>query len=199
MNIKNKVLLIIVSLVLTISTLGAANYYDSGNQRFTITAGPAIPLSVTNFEGKQTEWGVGEEGTKLGVGGYGSIAYQVFLSPQIAIGGELGYMFMNSISKELLTNVPFTAKATYFPLQGTFDLHLSLSLGGTYISYNNGSKIAPFTSLELGFDWYFNESWGLGLKTGLWVVPEIYLFKDQSKLNGLGTFIPATLAVTFRQ
>lgn len=176
--------------------LGAASYYDTGSQIFTITAGVSTPMSYTSH-GESMFWpGSGEGQTHHTVGGIGALSYQIFVTPYLAIGGELGYQFDFSRSGDVSTNVPITAKLTYVPVQGDFDIPISFGLGMDYISYDSYSKISFGLTFEVGFRYYFTESWGVGINTGLLVVPEVYF--DRAEKNSVMTYIPATISVTYR-
>ncbi len=194
-----KVSILATLLVLIISfSLAAVPFYDTGSQRFTITAGASLPLSITDFQSGKTQVGIGEDNTHLKVGGYGSILYQIFVNEYIALGGEIGYMF-NYDNEMILSDVPIQMKATVFPVQGRVDIPISLGLGISFLSRGNSTMLTPYVSAELGFDFYFNNNWGLGVKSGIWLVPELYFLSGRNEFNALGTFIPVTLAVTYRQ
>ncbi len=178
-------------------TLFAASYYDNGSQRFTISAGIAQPLSITRFADNETRLFAD---TKLSLGGYGSICYQINVHPRIALGCEIGYMFNYVVDGKLVTNVPMLFKATWLPVQGTVDIPVSLAAGFSYLSLSDGGSYLPFyLSAEIGLQYYFTENWGVGINSGIWVIPEIYYTSAASSKNSIATFIPATLAVTYRQ
>ena len=139
MNKKLKITSLLLALVLFVCVPAfSATYYDNGSQRFTITAGPQLPVSVTDFSGGKTYvgWGLKENGETSfkPVGGFGSLAYQVFMNPYVAIGGEIGYGFNFYNDDTLLTNVPMLFKLTVVPLQGKFEIPLSLGVGISYMS-----------------------------------------------------------------
>lgn len=197
-------LLLALALLIAVgSPLYSVQIYDNGSQRFTITAGPTMPLSTTVFsgeyQGNYVGWGEGKSGFTP-VGGFGSIAYQVFINPYVAIGGEIGYGFNYYVDDALLTNVPMQFKLTVMPLQGTVEIPLSFGIGTSYMSISDGGAYMPlFASFETGLDWYFTDNWGVGIKTGLWVIGEFYFQQDKSEQNALQTIIPITLSVTYRQ
>ena len=192
-------------LALSVLLGASANpYYDAGSQMFTINVGPTVPFFTYNGANNKAYFWPGINpappadpvNTNTLVGGIGSISYQVFLSPYWALGGELGYQFDFSRSGDVSTNVPITAKLTYVPVQGDFDIPISLGLGMDYISYDSYSKISFGLTFEVGFRYYFTESWGDGINTGLLVVPEVYF--DRAEKNSVMTYIPATISVTYR-
>lgn len=194
---KVSILTILIAMVCSLS-LVAAPFYDSGSQRFTISAGVALPLSITDFNTGKTQVGIGENNTHLNVGGYGSILFQVFVNEYIALGGEIGYQF-NYDNEALVSDVPLEFKATVFPVQGKVDIPISLGFGASFLSRGNSTMLTPYISAEAGVDFYINDNWGLGVKSGIWLIPELYFLTGRNQYNALGTFIPVTLAVTYRQ
>ena len=192
---KSKCLSVLIMLMVICSSAFAETYYESGSQIFSINAGVEVPLTLTNFGNGNTTVGPGEGDTHLSVGGIGSIDYQVFFNPYLAVGGELGYQFNFALDGNLFTSVPIHLKLTYVPLQGRFEIPISLGLGANYISYDSMSKICLSASFDVGFRYFFSDEWGLGLKTGISIIPELYT--DSSK-NSLITQIPAILSVSYR-
>ncbi len=198
MKVRKTILAVLLFLLIAVSAF-SATYYDNGSQRFTITAGPTFPLTLTT--NGETYVGMGLEGTKMKLGGYGSIAYQVFLTDYVAIGGEIGYDFNYTVDDTLFTAVPMLFKTTIFPLQtGRIDLPISLGIGASYLSLSGtGSHLTPFVNAEVGLDYYFNDNWGMGVKSGIWLVPELFAKSTEYSNTALTTFIPVTLSVTYRQ
>lgn len=179
----------------------APRQYDMGSQMFTFRAGPVVPAFFFRpFQNDRLVTFPNEMHMK--VGGYGSIRYQGFINSTVAIGGELGYLFAYDIGGDLFTSVPFQAKLTYIPLQGTFEIPLSIGLGFAYNSYNslvNTSFLSLIATAEAGFSWYFREDWGITLGTGLQLVPEIYgIDHDYHDDTTYAGFMPITLSVTYR-
>ena len=50
-----------------------------------------------------------------------------------------------------------------------------------------------------GVTWYPGEHWGVGLNTGLWLIPEFNYNDALKKDNALAGFVPITVSVTYRQ
>lgn len=191
-----RILIPIALLVLLVPALGASTYYDAGSQMFTITAGVSTPLTYSSSGETMVGPGAGDRQTHHTIGGIGALSYQIFVTPHLAIGGELGYQFDFSRSGDVCTNVPITAKLTYIPLQGDFEIPISIGLGLDYISYDSYSKITLGATFEIGLRYFFTDSWGVGINTGLLVAPEIYF--DRPTKDSVMTYLPATLSVTYR-
>ena len=199
-RMKKKLIILLTILLICTSFAFSKDYYDSGDQFFTISLGPSMPLSITNFSDNQTSLFPGEDGTKLYLGGTGSISYQVFFDPKFSVGGELGYQFNEAISKSLFTAVPMLARLTYFPIQGKIDVPISFGLGGTYLSFKDaGNAFIIGASVDIGINYYFKDSWSLGFSSGLYAMPELYINKDKFEHNSLATFVPMKLSFTYRQ
>ena len=199
---KKSTLLIVVLLVLCVSTaFCSSTYYDKGDQVFSIRAGVDFPafLSFLNDSSRNQTFG---NIHMQKVGGIASISYQGFLSENFAIGGELGYQFINSLTPSLYTTVPITAKFTYIPVQtGLFDLNLSANVGVAFIKYDTGKYLAPYASLTVCPTFYITDSWGLGLESGIMTTAEIYTKNSSYKKyqdNSILGMIPLTLCVSYR-
>jgi len=167
--------------------------YDLGSQMFTFTAGPVIPLFFYfpyDDEPVVTDM-------HLYTGGYGSIRYQGFLNRYLAIGGELGYAFAYDRSEELLTSVPIQLLLSYIPLQGQFELPISLGLGCAYNSYDESNYLSLFASAQIGFSYFFKEEWGLNISGGYWLIPELYS-NDKLADTCLSNFLPITVSIIYR-
>ena len=173
--------------------LYARPYYDSGSQIFTINAGATIPMSATWFDGRGTEYWF--SGTHQSVGAYASLSYEVFMNSYFAIGGQLGFMFDYSNAGKIFTNVPVLLKASVFPLQGKWELPISIGVGGAYMSYQEGGKFTFMATFEIGLRYYITDEWGVGVHTGIQVLPEFYI-KDIN--SGMFTYLPVTLSAAYR-
>ena len=130
------------------------------------------------------------------MGGYGSLDYEVFVSPYLSMGGELGYQFNFASDGKIFSCVPILYRLTYVPVQGDIEVPVSLGLGFNYMSYNSNSKFTLMAHLNVGARYYFSENWGLGIQTGITYSPEWYT--DVTK-NGQISFVPINLTVSYRK
>ena len=202
-----KTLAIVLLAVMVITGAFSSPYYDAGSQIFTINVGASVPFFTYNGKDKEAVFwpGTDDESTpefenmNQLVGGIGSIAYQVFLNPYWAIGGELGYQFNYVAGTDVAASVPINMKVSYFPVQtGKFDLPISLGIGLNYISFRDSSKLTFSATVEFGGMYYITDEWGIGIHAGLYFIPEFYLTDGRSQYSGIETYIPIRLSVAYR-
>ena len=195
---KKIILALIVALLLcAVPVFARSSYYIPGDTIFSIRAGVTFPTFFSFYNESRTLW---FEDTHMNLGGDASLAYQGFVTEHLMIGGQIEYAFNYSIGSKIMTTVPLKAKFTYIPVQtGTFDLALSINLGGAFIRYDKGKYFAPYASATINPSFYFSDNWGLGIETGLMLTAEIYTSKnikhDQSAFAAL---MPVTLVLSYR-
>lgn len=194
--------IVIVLLVLAVlPAFCAAGYYETGDQVFSFRAGVDFPafLSFLNDPSRNQSF---SDIHMQRVGVIASISYQGYLTQNLALGGELGYQFINSLTPSLYTAVPITAKLTYVPVQtGLFDLALSANLGMAFIKYDDGKYLAPYASITLQPSFYITESWGIGIESGIMATAELYTKNatyDKYSNNAVLGMIPLALVVSYR-
>ncbi len=195
----NKRLALLLIVLMTLTSVSATPVYDKGSQLLSFKFGTTVPTFTYFFSDSNFVVGPGQGNTGAKVGGYGAISYQVFNTDKTAIGGEIGYNFNYSAANLLFTAVPFYAKYSYFPVQGSWDIPLSVGLGGAYIKYNDAALMTLYTNLEVGVTWYPGTNWGFGFNTGLWLIPEFNYKEDLKQDNAIGGFMPITLSIIYRQ
>lgn len=197
---KRFVLAILVVVILgAVPVFARDSYYLTGDTIFSIRAGINFPTFLAFFRDPQMGTRAFED-THLSIGGDASLAYQGFLNESFALGGQIQYVFNYSVGGKILTTVPLTAKLTYLPVQtGSFDLGISLNLGGAFIRYNEGKDFVPFASATITPSYYFSDNWGLGVESGLMVTLENY-GKNNEKHNqsAFAAFMPVTLVLSYR-
>jgi len=198
---KSTTLILVLLVVALIPAFCANTYYETGDQVFSFRAGvdfPAFLAFLNDADRTQTFSNIHMQR----VGGIASISYQGYLSNNLALGGELGYQFINSLTPSLFTSVPITAKLTYVPVQtGIFDLAFSMNLGMSFIKYDNGKYFAPYASLTIQPSFYITESWGIGIETGIMTTAEIYSKNasyNKYNNNSILGMIPLALVVSYR-
>ena len=196
-----KTLKLIAALLLLPATLFAADaYYDTGSQIFNITAGATVPFfysNPSNTDEPITMWpGDGEGNMHRTAGGVGAISYQVFVHPYIALGAELAFQFDFTRADIVQTNVPIFVKATAVPVQGRFEVPISIGAGLLYMSYDGASKLSFGCQFEVGIRYFITEAWGIGLNYGFYFFPEIYAGEPEK--SSTMSYMPITLTVSYR-
>ena len=192
-------LVMVLILFAAMPLFARSTYYFNGDSVFSIRAGVDFPAFISFY--KDPDRGtVFFDDPHLKLGGFASLAYQGFISEYFALGGELGYAFNYSRSGLLLTTVPITVKLSYLPVQtGKFDLALGLNLGGAFIRYDEGKYFAPVASVTLNPTLYFNETWGIGVETGLMVTSEFYGSNNvKSNRSAFAGLMPVVLTLSYR-
>lgn len=164
-------------LLIGASVFAQTTNYDKGSTIFSIKAGVNFPLvefypNAEDLSGKLLK---GSDECGLSLGGYASIAYEIFTDSKFAVGGEIGYLFHFSRTPEIFTIVPATAKVTYVPVQTEkFELQLHANAGFAVLKHHGSSQVAPVASLSFTPVYFFSEQWGIGLDAGLTAIAEIY-------------------------
>ena len=200
---KHVLILLLLLCVSLVPAFSASYYYEQGDTAFSFNVGVDFPafFAFTNNSEKKTElW---TSGTHAKLGGYGSLGYQVFLTREIALGGEIGYAFNNSFaSNKLLTTVPITVKASWYPVQtGKFDLIVHANAGITFLNYDGCRFVAPHAKISINPAYYFTDSLGVGIDAGLWMNYEFYNKSAtgyKSNENAFAGFIPLTVSLIYR-
>lgn len=160
--------------------------YSKGDQTFVISLGTIFP---TVFYGES-----GSIDSNLETGGTGSLNYNYFINPNVALGGELGGMFAGTLGKNMLYIVPFGFRATYQFLAGRFEFPISLTLGGASQSYLTDDYFGLFLKPAAAAYWRFNPDWSFGLNAAWWWVPQ---WVEEGGKDVHGNFVELTLAARY--
>lgn len=199
--IKRLLAVFLVLVVITSFAFSAENYYQKGDSSFSFRVGPSFP-DFAFFYNTNTTLAGGAD-MHLKTGGFASISYQGFISNNLSLGGELGYMFNYSIEKTILTMVPFSVKLSWIPVQtGKFDLAVSLGAGFNYLRYDEMRYFAPMVTATVSPSFFFTQNWGVGIEGGLFTIAEIYhqsSGSDKFESSNIAGFSPVSVCVTYRK
>ena len=191
-----KIIILAVALLLSAAALTAqdnstpdaedAYTYDSygrGDQFLKISLQPVIPL---NF------------GQNLIFGGGAELSYYRFLTPQLALGGEISAIFNATIGGNVLTTIPLTFGATYQFLWDRFEFPLNLGVGICYTSCQNNSYF-PGLVVRSGAGAFFraSESWSFGLTVAYMWQPEWTKDDDGNTVYDQGHFLMPTISARY--
>jgi hypothetical protein len=162
--------------------------YSKGDKLFNISLGLEFPLFFVS------EWHVLDMGGQMKLGGTGSLAYDVFLGSHLALGGEVGGIFVRTIGKNIYYAVPVGFRISYQAVLSSFEFPLTFSLG-----------IAPQKMLDLGYFgfylkfqggafWRFNTDWSFGLTSSWLFLPQ---FNSHPQETIYGNFSGLTLTARY--
>ncbi len=200
---KRKILIttIVIALLSLTSVFANDTFYKKGDQKVTFNVGPSVPDFILFFSKTgSTHPKYFYPGLEvLKIGGYGGVNFDFFYNEKNSLGVEVGYNFNYDNGKILYSNVPIAAIYTYTPIQnGTWDLSLSAGLGISFNTRDGQTLTSLITPLKANASYFFNENWGIGLTTGIYVAYNINYRSDLSSDNGIIAYSPVTLSLTFR-
>jgi len=161
--------------------------YSKGDKTFVISLGTINPMFYTTGEFKHVK-------NNNTLGGAGSLAYNYFLSPHFALGGEFGGMFSGTLGENMLFIMPFGMKATYQFVVAPFEFPVSLMVGGATQSYLDTNYLGLIVKPGAAVFWRQGPDWSFGLNAAWWWVPEWTESKDTTVF---GNFLELTLSARY--
>ena len=194
---KRKVLILLLTISVLGSSLFASNeFYQTGDTIFSFKTGPTIPVAIGIFA-DDIYWGFD---SGLSIGGIGAINFDYFYSNTNSLGLEIGYDFNYDNSSTLYTNIPIAALWKYYPIQnGTWDVPLTLGAGLSFNGYDGNVLVSLYTEAKAGLTYFVNQNWGIGAEAGITVVPQFNYYPSMWKDNGILSYAPLTLTVSYRK
>ena len=155
--------------------------YSQGDMIFTITLGVLFPVLFS---------GTGDMG--LSLGGTGILSYDIFLTPNIFIGAELGGQFSFSRLGNPFYMIPFGARIGYNIAFSRIEIPITLMLGFAPQLFLSTNYFGPIVKPGVSFFWRFNSDWLFGLNTAWWLVPQWSNERDV-----YGNFLELTLSARY--
>jgi hypothetical protein len=162
--------------------------YTRGDRLFNISLGLEFPL----FFVSEGEFLAMQGQMKLG--GTGSLAYDQFLSPHLAIGGEVGGIFTRTIGKNVYYAVPIGFRISYQFVLSPFEFPLTFSLGIVPQKMLDLGYFGPFAKFQGGAFWRFNADWSFGLTASWLFIPQ---FNSAPEQTIYGNFSGLTLSARY--
>ncbi len=162
--------------------------FTLGDQFFTISAGAYFPLFLVNpSDGSLPS-------TNQTVGGVGSLQWGIYLNEFFSVGIETSYIFSFSPNTRLLSFWPTSAKVTFAPRIGYFLIPIWLDVGINFSYFEDSTKADLLLKGGVGFYWFFDQAWAIGLRAEYWFIPQTYdnvrvPAADTRLLNSLTTSI----------
>jgi hypothetical protein len=161
--------------------------YVRGDQTFAITIGLGFPLAFITKSGHTLDNNVSN-------GGVGGLSYNYFLSPNFALGGEVGGFFAGTLGENMMYLIPFGLKATWQFIAGPFEFPVSLMLGGASQNYLGKDYFGFAAKPAVGAYWRFSPDWSFGLNTAWLWVPQM---TGDSSTSVFGNFAELSLSARY--
>lgn len=161
---------------------------QEGDQYIRISLGALAPLSFGNpfTDGK------------MHLGGMGTLGYHRFLTPTIAVGGDVSFASCSTIGSNVFNVVPIVGTVTFQPHLGNFEFPLTLGLGFAWETYSGktywpGLVVKP----QVGVHYRITSSWSLGGEFSYMWMPQFNKLYDSTKENKHGHFFDLDLAARY--
>lgn len=165
------------------------NPYESGDALLSFRLGAGFGLlNLDLHDGSFDE-------LHLGPGAAFSLSYMHFVARGFAIGGELGGLVAGSVAGRTFFAAPLVFRTSWHFVLSPFEIAPTAAVGAVLQRLGELSHVDAI--VRLGADWLWRQSadWGLGLRTELWLIPQLYL--DHPESNRLGGFLETTLTATY--
>lgn len=163
-----------------------------GSGVFSITLGAGLPLFFYDPGTGASVPGLDH----LNVGTSFSLGYQSFLTPDLALGGEVGGLITSAVDGRSYFAIPITAKLSYYLRALPFEFPLSLGLGMAWNKVGNDGKFDPVIKLGASAVWDATTDWSFGLNLHYWLIPQLY--SSHPEWNRIGNFLEITLSANYR-
>jgi hypothetical protein len=129
----------------------------------------------------------------LSVGGFGSLAFNYFVTPKVFLGGELSGMFSATRGGNMLYLIPFGFRVGYQFLYRRFEFPVSLMIGAASQRYLEKGYFGPILKPGASVFWRYNPEWSFGLNSVWWFVPQW----PRNGNNSFGNFLELTLSARY--
>ena len=168
--------------------------YGLGDQTFSISAGPMLPLFLIGADGALEVLN-----GHLKIGATAALQWGAFLGNSFSIGAELSGMFAQTVLKRTLINVPVTAVFTYSLRFYPFEVLFHGGLGINLLRLDSDLYVGPIIKPGASMLYDYNSEWAFGLKIEYLFIPELYVErsnvpKDESTF---GNFLSITLSTLY--
>ncbi len=163
-------------------------YYSLGQQSLALSVGLFIPLCFQSFGG-------GVDATNLSLGGVGSLQWGAHLDNHWLLGLEVGGMFCQSLTKNLLLMLPITVKASYLFHIFPFEIPVFLGAGISISKYESQAQVDFMLKPGFSVIWKYSASWGFGLNVVYWWILQPWV-QDTSR-SIMGNFLETTMTAKY--
>ena len=142
--------------------------FSLGDQYFGINAGGYFPLFLINPDINENA------DANQSIGGYGAFEWNIYLNEFFSIGAETAYLFSFTINRNTLSLWPTFVQFTFAPLIGQFLIPVHLDVGIVFAFLRDNVKADFALRGGVGFYWFFNPAWAVGINADYYFLPQIY-------------------------
>ena len=203
---SKKLLFLLIILAVSVAWLSAQDQdsdddysgiaaYTTGEQLFTVNAGPIIPLF---------NWAPNPEAgtdyivplSNLSVGAAGSLNWGAFVADNLLLGVDISGM-IGWTANRTLSMVPISFRTAYYFLYYPFEFPVYIDAGFSFNSLGDFFTITPCLRPGFGAYWNINGEWALGLSTEYWFMPEIYFDAATANQTRVANFLQISISAVY--
>jgi len=141
---------------------------EPGDQVLTLNLGVLTPLF------SQKKVGAPLTSTKMSVGGWFALSWEIHFLSMLRAGIDLGGAFSLAQTGKPIYLFNFLAKITYVPQISSFDFPISLGVGLNGIRFDQNANTDFILKPSIGFYWNINAQWSIGTTLSYVFIPQIY-------------------------
>lgn len=142
--------------------------FSLGDQYLGLSAGGYFPLLLIDPS-------TGQQGDpNQNIGGQVGLQWGVYLNAFFSVGIETAYIFSNTPNSELLSLWPTAIQFFFAPRVGQFIIPVHIDVGIILNYYRNTTWPSLLLRGGLGFYWFFDPSWGVGIDAEYYFAPQLH-------------------------
>ncbi len=127
---------------------------------------------------------------QLYTGGAGTLGYHQFITPYIALGGDVSFGYNPTLGGNIFTYIPILFSTTVQPVYKQFEFPVTLSLGVCTETYLNKSYFPAFVvKPAAGVFYRMSPSWSFGVEAECLFIPEYHSDSDDNDYGLFGSVV----------
>ena len=135
--------------------------YMRGDQTFIISLGTVFPAL---FIFRDSETAINAHNLAR-VGMTGSLSYNFFLNANVSLGGEIGFMVLNTVGENSLFLIPIGLRGGYQFNFWRFEFPITYTFGISWHRYLDHTYFGIYMKFGGAIYYRFNPDWSFGLNT----------------------------------
>lgn len=194
--------LIILIFIALITQSIYANQTEVKKFEYNFSVGPSIPLFYYYFNSNGNIHNQGfyfGKNTNLTLGANACLNINYKFDKKLSIGATAGYNLNKTTSNAFYSLIPIGMKIIFTPfILDNFEFPISFNLGASINSFRTNTNILPYFSLRLGGTYFFNQGFGIGINSGVELIPTSFFDQAYLNENSIYVYIPVNLIITIR-